>query len=297
MRSYLAIAAVGSGPRAVSGSPGVAGREHHKVECGHEERGTCHQWRSRASAKRAVSRRTTLLPVQILPPTGWRGAENAWRSFRELAGASAPRRSCPLGHQRNDISGGLQPVTAVLASQSAVKTLRRLPCAVGGAHRVLVSTAGWRPSSNGEFKVSTGSTTSPRSRGGGPPYGWRYAVFNGDVIQFLRSLPERGRILIMYTIGRVRPTTPRSVSGLEDVRRKIAESRKWPDGECVAVSDRRAVCRLGCVRLPRVCRRTGGIGLKPPPAPASLPVRRGYLRQSYSDETWAAMTGRLSSVD
>ena len=29
----------------------------------------------------------------------------------------------------------------------------------------------------------------------------------------------------------------------------------------------------------------------------AFPVRRGYLRRSYSDETWAAMAGRLSSVD
>jgi hypothetical protein len=156
---------------------------------------------------------------------------------QELAGASAP----PVAPAPWVISETTSPVdyspqiTAVLASQSAVKDAPSsfaMRCR-GARTEVLVSTAGsWRPSSNGEFKVSYRINDQPAVEGRWAAIaGGGTAVFNGDVIQFLRSLPERGRILIsVYDWQGPAHDATFQFSGLEDVRRKIAEACKWPEG-------------------------------------------------------------------
>jgi hypothetical protein len=155
---------------------------------------------------------------------------------QELSGASAP----PAAPAPWVISETTSPVdyspqiTAVLASKSAVKDAPSsfaMRCRRARTE-VLVSTAGsWRPSSNGEFKVSYRINDQPAVEGRWAAIGRGTAVFSGDVIQFLRSLPERGRISIsVYDWQGPAHDATFQFSGLEDVRRKIAEACKWPEG-------------------------------------------------------------------
>jgi hypothetical protein len=125
--------------------------------------------------------------------------------------------------------------TAAISSESAVKdapTLFSIRCR-GQRTELLVSTAGsWRPSSNGEFKVSYRINDQPAVEGRWAAIaGGRTAVFIGDVVQFLRSLPEQGRISIsVYDWQGPAHDATFQFSGLDDVRRKIAEACKWPEG-------------------------------------------------------------------
>jgi hypothetical protein len=128
-------------------------------------------------------------------------------------------------------------ITAALSSESTVKDAPSsfaMRCR-GARTELLVSTAGsWRPSGNGEFKVSYRINDQPAvEERWAAVAGGRSAVFQGsDVIQFLRSLPERGRISIRVYDWQGPPHDATfQFSGLDDVRRKIAEACKWPEGE------------------------------------------------------------------
>jgi hypothetical protein len=160
----------------------------------------------------------------------------------ELSGANAPAPAPARPSVANwVISETTSPVdyspqiTAAISSGSAVKDAPSsfsIRCR-GQRTELLVSTAGsWRPSSNGEFKVSYRINDQPAVEGRWAAIaGGRTAVFIGDVVQFLRSLPEQGRISIsVYDwLGPAHDATFQ-FSGLDDVRRRIAEACKWPEG-------------------------------------------------------------------
>jgi hypothetical protein len=161
---------------------------------------------------------------------------------RELSGANVPSPAQPSGVNWV-ISETTSPVdyspqiTAAIASESAVKDAPSsfaMRCR-GARTELLVSTAGsWRPSNNGEFKVSYRINDQPAvEERWAAIAGGRSAVFQGsDVIQFLRSLPERGRLSIRVYDWQGPPHDATfQFSGLDDVRRKIAEACKWPEGE------------------------------------------------------------------
>jgi hypothetical protein len=164
---------------------------------------------------------------------------------RELSSTSAPAAAAvpqPGGGQWV-ISETTSPVdyspqiTAALSSESAVKDAPSsfaMRCR-GARTELLVSTAGsWRPSNNGEFKVSYRINDQPAvEERWAAIAGGRSAVFQGgDVIQFLRSLPERGRITFrVYDWQGPAHDATFQFAGLDDVRRKIAEACKWPEGE------------------------------------------------------------------
>ena len=127
-------------------------------------------------------------------------------------------------------------ITAAISSESAEKDAPSsfaIRCR-GQRTELLVSTAGsWRPSSNGEFKVSYRINDQPAIEERWAAFaGGRSAFFKGDVVQFLRSLPEQGRISIsVYDWQGPAHEATFQLFGLEDVRRKIAAACKWPEGE------------------------------------------------------------------
>jgi hypothetical protein len=175
-----------------------------------------------------------------LQPDGAARRECLEKLSQELSGAPAPAPARPSGSNWV-ISETTSPVdyspqiTAAISSESAVKdapTLFSIRCR-GQRTELLVSTAGsWRPSSNGEFKVSYRINDQPAVEGRWVAIaGGRSAVFIGDVVQFLRSLPEQGRISIsVYDWQGPAHDATFQFSGLDDVRRKIAEACKWPEG-------------------------------------------------------------------
>jgi hypothetical protein len=53
--------------------------------------------------------------------------------------------------------------------------------------------------------------------------------FQGDVVRFLRSMPDRGQLLIKVYAGKAPPSESTfQLVGLDQVRRKIAAACKWP---------------------------------------------------------------------
>jgi len=161
---------------------------------------------------------------------------------RELSIASTPA-AVPVIGANWVISETTSPVdyspqiTAAISSDTAVKDAPSsfaMRCR-GARTELLVSTIGsWRASNNGEVKVSYRINDQPavEERWAVVASG-RSAVFQGsDVIQFLRSLPEQGRISFRVYDWQGPPHDATfQFSGLDDVRRKIAEACKWPEGE------------------------------------------------------------------
>ena len=162
---------------------------------------------------------------------------------QELSGASAPASAPAQPSGANwVISQTTSPIdyspqiTAAISSESAEKDAPSsfaIRCR-GQRTELLVSTAGsWRPSNNGEFKVSYRINDQPAIEERWAAFaGGRSAFFKGDVVQFLRSLPEQGRISVsVYDWQGPAHEATFQLSGLEDVRRRIAAACKWPEGE------------------------------------------------------------------
>ena len=156
---------------------------------------------------------------------------------RELSGASVSAAALPTGGNWI-VSETTSPldyspqITAALSSESAVKDAPSsfaMRCR-GARTELLVSTVGsWRPSNNGEVKVSYRLNDQPWvEERWAAIAGGRSAVFQGsDVIQFLRSLPEQGRISIsVYDWQGPAHEATFQLFGLGEVRRKIAAACK-----------------------------------------------------------------------
>ena len=94
-----------------------------------------------------------------------------------------------------------------------------------------ISTAGsWKQATDGEVKVVYRINDEPSVE-----RGWRAAetgrsvAFPGDVVRFLRSMPDSGQILVKVYAGKGRPyESTFQLAGLDPVRRKIAAACNWP---------------------------------------------------------------------
>ena len=164
---------------------------------------------------------------------------------RELSAARAPAAAAaaaPPSGANWIISETTSPVdyspqiTAAISSESAVKDAPSsfsIRCRGQGTELLVSTTGSWRPSSKGEFKVVYRINDQPAIEERWAAFaGGRSAVSKGDVIQFLRSLPDQGRISIsVYDWQGPAHEATFQLSGLEDVRRRIAAACKWPEGE------------------------------------------------------------------
>jgi Type VI secretion system VasI, EvfG, VC_A0118 len=101
------------------------------------------------------------------------------------------------------------------------------------AHRteLMVSTTGsWKQAPAGEVKVVYRINEEPpvelrwRSMDTG-----RSLAFPGDVVRFVRSMPDEGQILVRVYAGKDPPhESTFKLAGLDPVRRKIATACNWP---------------------------------------------------------------------
>lgn len=176
----------------------------------------------------------------------WEGAarlECLDKLARELSVVSAPIPAVAQSGGNNwVVSETTSPLdyspqlTAAIAAEAAVKdapSSLAIRCR-GQRTEFLVSTTGsWRPSTTGEFKVAYRIDDQPAIEERWAAFaGGRSAVFKSDVIQFLRSLPERGRLSIRVYDWQGPPHEATfQLAGLGDVRRKIAAACQWPEGE------------------------------------------------------------------
>ena len=176
----------------------------------------------------------------------WEGAarlECLDKLTRELSVVSAPAPAvAPAGGDNWIVSETTSPLdyspqtTAAIAAEAAVKdapSSLAIRCR-GRRTEFLVSTTGaWRPSTAGELRVAYRIDDQPAIEERWAAFaGGRSAVFKGDVIQFVRSLPERGRLSIRVYDWQGPPHEATfQLAGLADVRRKIAAACQWPEGE------------------------------------------------------------------
>ena len=69
----------------------------------------------------------------------------------------------------------------------------------------------------------------PVEQRGRPAETGKSFAFQGDVVRFLRSMPDSGQILVKVYAGKAPPSESTfQLGGLDPVRRKIAAACNWP---------------------------------------------------------------------
>jgi hypothetical protein len=115
------------------------------------------------------------------------------------------------------------------SSQDAPSSLA-IHCRAQRTELIISTTGSWKPAMDGEVKVVYRVNEEPlveqRWR---PAEAGRGLAFQGDVVRFLRSMPDGGQILVKVYAGKSPPyESTFGLAGLEPIRRKIAAACNWP---------------------------------------------------------------------
>lgn len=119
--------------------------------------------------------------------------------------------------------------TARASSQDGPSSLA-IHCRARRTELIISTTGSWKPATDGEVKVVYRINEEPsvEQRWRAVDSG-RSLAFPGDVVRFLRSMPDRGQILIKVYAGKGPPSESTfQLVGLDPVRRKIAAACNWP---------------------------------------------------------------------
>jgi hypothetical protein len=120
--------------------------------------------------------------------------------------------------------------TARASSQDAPSSLA-IRCRAQRTELIISTTGSWKQATDGVVKVVYRINQEPPIE-----QSWKAAetgrsfAFQGDVVRFLRSMPDSGQILVKVYAGKAPPyeSTFKWV-GLDPVRRKIAAACNWPE--------------------------------------------------------------------
>jgi len=119
--------------------------------------------------------------------------------------------------------------TARTSSQDAPSSFA-IHCRASRTELIISTTGSWKQIPVGEVKVVYRINEEPPVE-----QRWKTAdagrgvAFAGDVVHFLRSMPEGGRILVKVYAGRGSPNESTfQLAGLDSVRRKVAAACNWP---------------------------------------------------------------------
>ena len=119
--------------------------------------------------------------------------------------------------------------TAPASSQDAPSSFA-IYCRARRTELTISTTGSWKQGTGSEVKVVYRINEEPPVE-----QRWKVAemgrslAFPGDVVGFLRSMPDGGRILIKVYAGRATPyENTFQLVGLDPVRRKIAAACNWP---------------------------------------------------------------------
>ncbi len=120
--------------------------------------------------------------------------------------------------------------TARASSQDAPSSLT-IHCRARRTELIISTTTGsWKQATDGEVKVVYRINKEPSVE-----QRWRAAetgrslAFPGDVVRFLRSMPDSGQIFVKVYAGKTPPyESTFQLVGLDPVRRKIAAACNWP---------------------------------------------------------------------
>ncbi len=119
--------------------------------------------------------------------------------------------------------------TARASSQDAPSSFA-IHCRAQRTELIISTTGSWKQATDGEVKVVYRINEEPpveqRWR---PAEAGKGLAFQGDVIRFLRSMPDGGQILVRVYAGKAPPSESTfQLVGLDPVRRKIAAACNWP---------------------------------------------------------------------
>ena len=119
--------------------------------------------------------------------------------------------------------------TARAASPDAPSSLA-IHCRAHRTELIVSTTGSWKQVPDGDVKVVHRINEEPSVE-----QRWRAVekgkslAFPGDVVRFLRSIPDGGRILVKVYAGKGMPSESTfQLAGLDSVRRKIATACNWP---------------------------------------------------------------------
>ncbi len=119
--------------------------------------------------------------------------------------------------------------TARASSQDAPFSLA-IHCRAQRTELIISTTGSWKQATDGVVKVVYQINQEPpiEQRWKAAETGRSFA-FQGDVVRFLRSMPDSGQILVKVYAGKAPPyESTFQLVGLDPVRRKIAAACNWP---------------------------------------------------------------------
>jgi hypothetical protein len=120
--------------------------------------------------------------------------------------------------------------TARASSQDAPSSLA-IRCRAQRTELIISTTGSWKQAADGVVKVVYRINEEPpiEQRWKAAETGRSFA-FQGDVVRFLRSMPDSGQILVKVYAGKAPPyESTFKLVGLDPVRRKIAAACNWPE--------------------------------------------------------------------
>jgi hypothetical protein len=129
-----------------------------------------------------------------------------------------------------DYTPQIAALTKARASSQDAPSSLAIHCHARRTELLISTTGSWNPPANGEVKVVYRINEEPpvEQRWRAVASG-RSLAFAGDVVGFLRSMPDVGQILIKVYAGKGPPSENTfQLAGLDPVRRKIAAACNWP---------------------------------------------------------------------
>jgi hypothetical protein len=115
------------------------------------------------------------------------------------------------------------------SSQDAPSSLA-IHCRAQRTELIISTTGSWKQATDGEVKVVYRINEEPSvEQRWRPAKAGRSLAFQGDVVRFLRSMPDGGQIFVKVYAGKSPPyESTFKLAGLDPVRRKIAVACNWP---------------------------------------------------------------------
>src|SRR6476469_2177948 len=119
--------------------------------------------------------------------------------------------------------------TARASSQDAPSSLA-IHCRARRTELIISTTGSWQQATDGVVKVLYRINQEPPvEQRWSPAETGRSFAFQGDVVRFLRSMPDSGQILVKVYAGNAPPNESTfKLIGLDPVRRKIGAACNWP---------------------------------------------------------------------
>jgi hypothetical protein len=121
-------------------------------------------------------------------------------------------------------------LTVAPASSDDAASSLAIHCRAHRTELIISTTGSWKQATDGEVKVVYRINEQPSvEQRWRPTETGRSLVFSGDVVRFLRSMPDGGQILVQVYAGKAPPyESTFKLVGLDPVRRKIAAACNWP---------------------------------------------------------------------